>query len=57
MQVSLKFQYERKLNIFYQALGNTMNRVGAAASSVGAYMYIHVYMYIMLYYTYTLYIY
>ena len=39
MQVSLKFQYKRKLDVLYQALGNTMNGVGAAASSVGAYIY------------------
>lgn len=43
MQVSLTFQYKRKLDILYQALGNTVNRVGAAASSAGAYVYIHVY--------------
>jgi hypothetical protein len=32
-----------------QAHSQTMNMVGAAASSMGAYMYIHSYTYIMLY--------
>ena len=37
--------------ILYQACSQTMNTVGAAASSVGEYMYICLYMYVMLCYT------
>ena len=36
--------------ILYQACSQTTNTVGAAASSVGEYMYICLYMYIMLLY-------
>jgi hypothetical protein len=40
-----------------QARSQTMNTVGAAVSSVVAYMYIPSYVYVMLYYTYAVYVY
>jgi hypothetical protein len=42
---------------YYEARSQTMNIVGAAASSAGAYTYICLYTYIMLHHTYTVYIY
>ena len=52
MNETLEGEYEKLHITPYRARSQTMNTVGAVASSAGAYAYRRVYTYIMLYYTY-----